>query len=103
MARSEYEEVAILRDDESGVVAVITRKIATDFLSYGFMKEFERDGQTVRTSFLSRRHGDAVRRLLPRVEEWIDAEVERSSAARRTAVGGRAVTIPGRTRAASAS
>jgi hypothetical protein len=47
-------------------------------LSYMFAKEFERDGQIVRTGYLNRRHTAALRRLVAKVEEWLDQEVERA-------------------------
>ena len=46
-----------------------------------FQKEFERDGRIVRTAFLNRRHIASVRRLIARVEEYLDAEADRVAAA----------------------
>lgn len=83
MADHVYEEVEVLRDDaEGGIVAVITRRKSTGHLSYSLMKEYEKDGKLVRTSFLGRRHLEAARRLLVRVESWIDVEVDRVTAQR---------------------
>ena len=80
-SRSRYRDVHVIRDPDN-VVAVITEKIDDGFYSYSFMKEYERDGEVVRTSFLHRRHGAAVRRLLPQVEEWIDKNIEQQRAKR---------------------
>jgi hypothetical protein len=76
---SQYEEAAVLRDPD-GVVCVITRRTNSEMLSFMFCKEFERDGQIVRTGYLNRRHTTALRRLVAKVEEWLDQEVERAGA-----------------------
>jgi hypothetical protein len=85
MARENYEEVDVLRDPD-GVVAVITRRTIGEetYHSFAIKKEFERDGKIERTSYLNRRHSAAVRRLLQRVDEYLDREVERSTARRAT-------------------
>ncbi len=81
MSSSRYQEVHVLRDPD-GVIAVITQKIDDGFHSYAFMKEYERGGEVVRTAYLQRRHGAAVRRLLPQAEEWIDRAIEQERAKR---------------------
>jgi hypothetical protein len=83
MKATSWREVDVLRDPD-GVICIITERSGEDhpFHSYCFMREFERDGEVVRTSYLSRRHAVAVRRLLTRLEEWLDREVDRSVAAR---------------------
>lgn len=83
--RDDYPEVALITESD-GVVAVITKKAGTEFLSFSLQKQFERDGKVVRTSFLNRRHVASVRKLLLRVEEYLDQEADRTaaSAIRRT-------------------
>jgi AraC-like DNA-binding protein len=83
MSRDNFSEIEVLRDPD-GIVAVITQRADTSYLSFSLMKEFEREGQVVRTSFLNRRHIAAVKRLLPRVEEYLDHASERSGAAARS-------------------
>ena len=77
----QYEEVEVLRDPD-GVAIVITKRIDAPFHSFAIVKEFERDGQVIRTNFLARRHAAGIRRLLTKLEAWIDQEVDRAAAPR---------------------
>ena len=79
-SRDDYPEVEVFREPD-GIIAVVTRKAGTNYLGFSFQKEFERDGKIVRTAFLNRRHIASVRRLIARVEEYLDAESERVAAA----------------------
>jgi hypothetical protein len=79
MAKNEYREVAVLRDDE-GVSCVITQKVDSPHHSFSLVKEFKRGDEDARTSFLNRRHIDAARRLLNEVEAWLDRESDLSLA-----------------------
>ena len=81
MAKSEYKEVETLRD-EDGVVAIVTQKGDTHHLSFSIEKIFERDGKFTHTGFLNRRHIPGVRRLLTKLEDYLDREVDRTVAKR---------------------
>ena len=72
-----YREVETLRDPD-GVVAVITERTDTGHLSYRIQKEFVAgDGQVKATSYLGRRHLQAIRRLCDQLEDRLDVHVDR--------------------------
>jgi hypothetical protein len=73
--RDDYPEVAVFREDD-GVIAVITKKVGTEYLGFSLAKEFPRNGKIERTSFLNRRHMASVKRLLARVEEYLDTHTD---------------------------
>lgn len=81
MPKSDFVELAVLRDpDGLGVVAPITvRKRPNGFvqISFAVFKEFERGGETQRTSFLNRRHIGALRKLLDEIESFFEKERDR--------------------------
>jgi hypothetical protein len=81
MSKTDYKEVETLRD-EDGVVAIVTQKADTHHLSFSLAKVFERDGKFVHTGFLNRRHIEGVRRLLSRLEDYLDREADRTVAKR---------------------
>lgn len=86
--RPDFAEVDVLHDPD-GTVAVITSRVKHNGRkAYSFMlaKEFDRDGQTSRTCWLSKNHLDALRRLLDRVESRLELEEDRDRAAVRTKV-----------------
>lgn len=66
-----YREVETLSDPD-GVVVVITQRIDTGHHSFRIQKEFESNGQVKHTSYMGRRHCDAVTRLMKRVSDRID-------------------------------
>jgi hypothetical protein len=84
MKSPNWKEVDVIRDPEGGVICVITEREGDEhpYHSFTFMREFEREGGIQRTGYLSRRHTVAVRRLLTRLEEWLDKAVDKSTAAR---------------------
>lgn len=89
MAKNDYREIAVLRDPE-GVIAVVTKRGDTDYLSFAIQKEFPRRDDTgsesvVRTSFLNRRHIVSVRRLLDQLESFLDQEIDKATARRSSA------------------
>ena len=79
MSRNDFEEVHVLRD-ETGVCAVIHRNKNTGYYSFAFLKEYTRNGELRRSAFLSRRHSLGIRRLIPRVEQFIDPLVDKEAA-----------------------
>jgi hypothetical protein len=83
--KTEFTEFLVLPDRDTGVVAVITtrdRHDKTEF-SFSIQKEFERDGRTERSTWLLKRHCDAVRRLIDQVEERLEIEEDKDRAGRR--------------------
>lgn len=93
-SNSRYREIKVFRDQD-GVIAIVTERLDSDqpYHSFAFAKEFEKDGETRRTNYLSRRHMPAVRRLTVQVEEFLDQLVEQNYARtrgneRRAAHGG---------------
>jgi hypothetical protein len=80
---SPWTEIEVLRDPD-GVICVITEKVEAGqrYHSYALMKEYIKDGEPRRSLFLSRRHTTAARRLLVRLEEWLDQTADRQGAAR---------------------
>ena len=81
MSRNRYKEVEVLRDPE-GVSAVITERTNTGHLSFRIQKEYEDHGEIKVTSFLSRRHIPAIRRILEQIEDRLDIHVERQKLSR---------------------
>lgn len=71
-----YQEVETLRDPD-GVIAVITENTDSGRLSFRIQKEFESQGEVKATSYLGRRHIDAIRRLADRLEDRLDVHVDR--------------------------
>jgi NAD(P)H-dependent FMN reductase len=78
-----HEEVHQIRED--GLVAVITRRIYNDIprYSFAFMKEFERNGKTERSHWQEKRHLDSLRKLIERVEAWVEMTEDRERTALR--------------------
>ena len=78
---SRYREIKTFHDQD-GVVCVVTERLDTDtpYHSFAFFKTYEKNGQPCRTSYLSRRHTAAIRRLLVQLEEFLDQEVEKNFA-----------------------
>lgn len=66
MSKNNYEEVAQFRSGE--VVAVVTEHIPTKKRSVMFAKEYARNGEIVRTSFLNSRHMSDVLELITQVQ-----------------------------------
>lgn len=86
---NDFELLDEIRDEETGVVAVITKKKKPNGylgFSFSFFKEFERrpGSPTERTSYLNDRHLGAVRRLINAVEERIEAEKDKLFSSRRS-------------------
>lgn len=71
MIENRYREVETLRDPD-GVIAVITERTDTGQLSFRIQKEYELKGQVKATSYLGRRHCDAVIRLAKLAGDRID-------------------------------
>jgi hypothetical protein len=71
MIENRYREIETLRDPD-GVVAVITERTDTGHLSFRIQKEYEAQGQVKATSYLGRRHCDAVVRMATKAGERID-------------------------------
>lgn len=84
---SGYTVIGEFRDDQ-GIVGVVSKKEKPNgFLGFSFalFKEFERKpgGPTERTGWLNDRHLGAARRMLNRIEERIDTEMDKRHAQRR--------------------
>lgn len=80
-SRDDYEEVEVIRD-ETGVCAVINRHRQTGYYSYMLCKEYEHRGEVRRSTFFSRRHSLGVRRIIERVEQFLDPRVDKEMARR---------------------
>lgn len=81
----EYREVEIIRDPD-GVIAVITERLRDGAVTFSFAREFEVDGKTRRSSFMSRRHLPAVQRLLADLGERLELAEDRARAKKRDRV-----------------
>lgn len=84
---TDFREIALLTDPESGLVAPICfrdRNGEPD-LSFAIMKEFDRAGRVERTAYIKKRHIAGARRLLDKMEEQLDAEEDRLRGQRREA------------------
>lgn len=66
---SNFEEIDVFREGE--VVCVVTENRRTGARTFMIGKEFARDGELVRSSFLSPRHVDDARRILSKIEEYL--------------------------------
>lgn len=86
MPRSDFKEVEVLRDAD-GVVAVVSERVTTGRISFMLGREFERDGKTERSPFISSRHIAGVRRLLDQLERHAEVLEDRARAERRMASG----------------
>jgi len=62
-SRAEYTVREIMRDPD-GVVAVISERLRDGRISFMIGREFERNGQTQRSAYLSFRHLPAISRIL---------------------------------------
>lgn len=88
---SKFEEVRVLRDDETGVVIPITVRRhhgrpddeTIGGISFAVQREFERNGRTERTGWLAKRHVAAAKRLLDGLLDTLDTEEDKHRAAAR--------------------
>jgi hypothetical protein len=71
MTENHYREIETIKDPD-GVIAVITQRMDTGHLSFRIQKEYEAGGQVRATSYLGRRHIEAIERLVVRVGDRID-------------------------------
>ncbi len=78
--RSGYEDVDVLKDAD-GCVAIISRRVKNGSYSYAVMREFERDGQIERTSFMGCDAAPAAHRVIDLAVKRI-AELEALDAKR---------------------
>jgi hypothetical protein len=69
----QYQEIETVRDSD-GVVAVITQRVGSNYFSFRILKEYvdQNDGEVKYTSFMGRRHLDAVERVTQQVRDRID-------------------------------
>lgn len=82
MNNESFRQVEILRDPD-GVIAVITERVANGRLSFAIFSEFERDGETQRSSFLNARHLPAVERLVAAIRGNLELWEDQARARRR--------------------
>ncbi len=87
--RSGYEDVGEPIRDPEGVIAILSRRRSNGQLSVAVMKEFDRDGQTERTSFMQRRHIDAAIRVLTIARDEMDRMEDQTHASARATGSGR--------------
>lgn len=78
-----YREVERIRDPD-GVVAVISERIRTGQMSFAIYKEFDQDGKTRHSSYLSARHIPAIRRILDDMTERVEELEDKARSARRS-------------------
>lgn len=78
--KNTYRPIEIVRDPD-GVIATITARERDGRVTFMIQREFDRDGKTVQTAFLARRHIAAVRRILNDLEERLE-QVEDQERAR---------------------
>ena len=77
MSRDDFKELETITDVDGVVQAVITYKLKADgskMLSFSFMRSFDDNGVKRRTCWISKRHVEAVLRLIPRAKERIEEE-----------------------------
>lgn len=77
-----YEVVDTLRNAD-GLVTTITKKKSTGAYSFSLMKEFDRGGQTDRSSYLQRRQIEGAIELLKLTAEKMDKLLDADRAAER--------------------
>ncbi len=65
-----YRDIETVHDPD-GVVFVITERTDGRYLTFRIQKEYEKDGEVKFSSYLSRRHIPAIKRLLREVEDKI--------------------------------
>jgi len=82
---SGYDHVETCRNAD-GLIAIITRrKKLNGEYTVALYKEFERNGETEKTAFLSRRHIDGAIELLKIAGEKIDRAMDADKASARAA------------------
>ena len=86
MNNDSFRQVEILRDPD-GVIAVVTERVSNGRISFAIFNEFERDGQTQRSSFLGARHLPAVERLVAELRRNLELWEDQARARRRAEVG----------------
>lgn len=77
MPRDDFKELAVIRDTDNIVQAVITYRDKADgsrMLSVAFLRAFDDNGVERRTPWQNGRHLDAIIRLIPRVKELLREE-----------------------------
>jgi hypothetical protein len=77
-----FREIDVIRDPD-GLAAVITERRDNGRVSFMIAREFERNGQTMRSAFIARRHLPGARRLLEAVEDRLDQIEDRTRAQHR--------------------
>lgn len=84
MADNEYNTVALLKDPDGVFAHITSRKNRNGILQYSFSfyREFEKNGETHKTTWFSPRHMPALVRLTHDVQETLKLERERSSTMR---------------------
>lgn len=71
-SRQPFTDVARIKDAE-GLTAVISQRVNTGHITIAFFREFERDGEPARTSFVFERNLDALENLIALTRERIAA------------------------------
>ena len=79
---NQFTEVEVVRDPD-GVIAIVTESSRDGRISFMLAREFEQNGATKRSSFLSKRHMAGVRRLLADLEERLELAEDRARAKKR--------------------
>jgi hypothetical protein len=87
IAGARFHEVAHIRDPD-GVLGVVTERVSDGKHSFAFFREFERDGQTQRSTYLAHRHIPAMRRVLSRLDRELEAMEDRARQSRRMRAAG---------------
>lgn len=80
MSRDDFKELDVITDEAGTVKAVLTYKHKDNgdkMLSVAFMREFDDNGVIRRTPWLSKRHLEAILRLLPLVKKRLSSEEEK--------------------------
>lgn len=76
LPNDKFVEVEVIRDAvEHDIAAVVTQKVANERFSFALVKEYRnKAGESCRTGFFGLEQIAAVKRLLTRVEKWLESE-----------------------------
>lgn len=80
--RDDFSVTEVIKDPD-GVIATITERTRDGRISFTIARQYDTQGQTKETKYLSARHIPAVVRLLGDLQERLEAHEDRARAKRR--------------------
>lgn len=66
-----------------GVTAILTQRVKDGTITFSLVKEYDLNGSTQKTPFFGRRHIPAIRQVLNDLADRLEAQEDRTRAAKR--------------------